>query len=367
MKACVATGEKRRVEYVEIPTPVLRPGTLLLKTRYACICGSDLEYLDGSFSLFWQGVTHPGAVMGHKAAAQLGLNAENFQSRQSIPVIRPGSIPGHEFVAEVVGVGEGVNAWKVGDRVAPGRGIPGVAQPIIQPPIQTAGYETYRAFAEYMLVSPTSVQKVPDNVTDEAAALVEPLSTGIGSVLGSGLAPGKSAVIIGAGKIGLLAMLSARVAGAAPVIVTDLVQSRLDKALGLGADAVIDASKTDVIGEVARITEDGANAVIVCVRDGRVLNEAVEMGCRGATIVLAGYVPPSQVNPMLWGYKQLRIVGVLGGPAGSQDVMALAMYLIAHKQIDPRPIITETISLAECQRAIDSVYNSKNIAVLLKP
>ncbi len=50
MKACVTTRVKRRVEYVEMPTPVLKPGTLLLKTRYACICGSDLEYLDGSLS-----------------------------------------------------------------------------------------------------------------------------------------------------------------------------------------------------------------------------------------------------------------------------------------------------------------------------
>jgi threonine dehydrogenase-like Zn-dependent dehydrogenase len=364
MKACVANGEKRRIEYREVPTPSLESGMLLLKTRYACICGSDLEYLNGSFELIWRGVTHPGAIIGHRVAATLGLSPGTSQPTLAI---NPGSIPGHEFVAEVVGVGEGVNGWEVGDRVAPGSGLPGVPQPQTAMRLPSGGYETYKAFAEYMLTSPLAVQKVPDHVSDEEAALVEPLATGIGSVLGSELGPGQSGVIIGAGKIGLLAMMSARVSGAAPIVVIDVVQSRLDKALELGADAVINAAKVDAISEVAQLTGDGANAIIICVRDGKVLNQAVEMGCRGATIVLAGFVPPVEVNPMLWTVRQLRIVGVLGGPARSQNVIALSMYLIAHKQIDPKPLISEIIPFKDCQKAIDSVYSGKNIAVLLKP
>jgi len=364
MKACVATGEKRKIECREVPKPVIEPGMLLLKTKYAPICGSDLEYLDGSFALFGQGISHPGAIMGHMMAAQLGLDkAMEMPAR----VIQPGSIPGHEFVAEIVEVGEGVNGWAVGDRVVPGSGLPGVPQPprmISRPP---GTYETYRAFAEYMLTPPMAVQKVPDNVTDEEAALVEPLGTGYGSVVGSGLQPGQSGVIIGAGKIGLLAMMSAKVFGASPVNVVDVVQSRLDKALALGADAVINASEVDTVSEVVKLTGDGANAVIICVRDGQVLNQAVEMGCRGATIVLAGFVPPTEVNPMVWTIKQLRVVGVLGGPASGPNVMTMSMYLISHKQIDPRPLISEIIPFDECQRAIDSVYNGTNIAVLLGP
>jgi len=364
MKACVATGEKRSIECKDIPIPEVEPGTLLLKTKYACICGSDLEYLDGSFDLIRQGVTHPGAIMGHQAAAELGIDKiTDIPSR----IIVPGSVPGHEFVAEIVEVGEGVNGWVVGDRVVPGSGLPGVPQPPRMAARPFGGYETYRAWAEYMVTSPLAVQKVADHVSDEEAAFVEPLGTGIGSVIGSGVKPGQSAVIIGAGKIGLLAMMSAKVSGAAPVIVVDVIQSRLDKALEIGADAVIDASKVDVISEVVKLTGDGANAVIICVRDGQVLNQAVEMGSRGATIVLAGFVPPMEVNPMIWTVKQLRIVGVLGGPAGSQNVMTLSMYLIAHKQIDPKPLISEIIPFNDCQRAIDSVYSGKNIAVLLKP
>jgi L-iditol 2-dehydrogenase len=363
MKACVATGEKRRIVCQDVPTPKTEPGMLLLKTRYACICGSDLEYLDGSFNLITKGVGHLGAVIGHRVAAELGLDKMNPNDLpEEVRGIRPGSIPGHEFVAEVVEIGEGVTGWSVGDRA-----VPGVNSSAPPPPPSQPGYETYKAWAEYMTVPPYHVLKVPEHVSDEKAAFVEPLNTGVGSVIGSGLKPGQSGVIIGAGNIGLLAMMSAKLYGASPIIVVDLIQSRLEKALALGADAVINARKADTVSEVARLTGDGANAIIICVRDGDVLNQAAEMGSRGATIVLAGFVPPVEVNPMLWTQKQLRIVGVLGGPAGSENVSVLAMYLVAHKQIDPRPLISEIIPFADVQRAVDSVYSGRNIAVLLKP
>jgi L-iditol 2-dehydrogenase len=365
MKACVATGEIRQVGCREVAAPQAGPGMLLLKTRYACICGSDLEYLDGSFDRITQGVARLGAIIGHRAAAELGVDKMNLKDLPAeFRGIRPGSIPGHEFIAEVVEVGEGVAGWSVGDRAVPGYIVVSGSPEPASPP---TGYETYKAWAQYMVVAPNTVQKVPGHVSDEEAAFVEPLFTGVGSVIGSGLRPGQSGVIIGAGKIGLLAMMSAKVYGASPVIVVDFNQARLEKALALGADAVINAGEEDVVSEVARLTGDGADAVIICVRDGQVLNQAVEMGSRGATIVLAGFVPPVEVNPMLWAVKQLRIVGVQGGPAGSENVSVLSMYLIAHRQIDPRPLISEIIPFAEVQRAVDSVYSGRNIAVLLKP
>jgi len=160
----------------------------------------------------------------------------------------------------------------------------------------------------------------------------------------------------------LLAAMAAKVAGAAPVIGIDLVKSRLDKALEIGVDAVLNPNEVDVITEVAKLTSDGPDGILICVRDGRVLNQAAEMAKRsGSTIVLAGFVLPMEVNPMLWTVKRLKIFGILGGS------MVDSMYLISHKQIDPKPLITEIIPFDDVQRAIDSVYNGDNIAVLLKP
>ena len=353
MKACVATGEKRRIECKEIPTPTVEPGWLLLKTKYACICGSDLEYLDGSFGMIGHGVTHPGAIMGHRIAAEMGIKELPAVSGM---MIRPDSIPGHEFVAEVVEVGEGVNDWSVGDRAVPFAGRPNPLGPA------TSGYETYKCMAEHFVSTPLGIMKVPDHVSDEEAVFVEPLCTGNGAVATAGVRPGQSAVVIGTGKIGLLATMAAKVAGAAPVIGIDLVKSRLDKALEIGVDATLDPNEVDVITEVAKLTGDGPDAILICVRDGRVLNQATEMAKRsGSTIVLAGFVLPMEVNPMLWTVKRLKIFGILGGS------MVDSMYLISHKQIDPKPLITEIIPFDDVQRAIDSVYNGENIAVLLKP
>lgn len=341
MKACVATGEKRRVECRDLPMPKTEPGWLLLKTKYASICGSDLEYLDGSFQHIAHGLTHPPPVARPKKTTDTG--------------IRPGSIPGHEFVAEVAEVGEGIRGWSVGDRAVPlGNPDPqGIGTP-------QQGYENYKCMAEYFLSTPSGLLKVPEHVSDEEAVFVEPLCTGNGAVATAGLRPGRSAVVIGAGKIGLLAAMAAKVAGASPVISVDLVQSRLDKALELGVDAALNANEVDVIAEVVKLTGAGADSVLICVRDGRVLNQAAEMAKRGgATIVLAGFVLPMEVNPMLWAVKQLKIIGILGGN------MMDSMYMISHKQIDPRPLISEVIPFDDCQRAFDSVYNGENIAVLL--
>jgi threonine dehydrogenase-like Zn-dependent dehydrogenase len=295
MKACMATGEKRRIECRDIQTPKAEPGWLLLKTTYACVCGSDLEYLDGSFQLIIEGLTNLPSIAGNKTTAELGS-------------IRPGSIPGHEFIAEVVEVGEGVGGWSVGDRAIPlGHPDPqGIGTP-------NPGYENYRCMAEYFPSTPYGLIKVPDNVTDEEAVFVEPLCTGNGAVAAAGLRPGRSAVVIGAGKIGLLAAMAAKVAGASPVIIVDLVQSRLDKALELGADTALNASDVDIIAEVVKLTGGGADAILICVRDGRVLNQAAEIAKGGGTIVLAGFVSPMEVNPMLWTVKQLSIKGILGG------------------------------------------------------
>jgi len=325
MKACVATGERGKMEYKEVPTPSLEPGMLLLKTKYACICGSDLEYLDG-------------------------------------PNVAPGVIRGHEFVAEVVEVGEGVTEFAIGDRVVP---------------LAYAGGSNYRCWAEYFVAPPIGLQRVPNHVSNEEEVFVEPLCTGMGSVEASGLKPGQSGVIIGVGRLGLLAVMSAKLVGAAPVIAIDIVQSHLDKALELGADAAFNANEVDVVSEVRKLTEGGPHAAILLVRSGNVLNQAVEM-CRpdlglmsrqGSTIVVAGHVLSTEVIPGLW--MGLRLVGVWSGWRGylgeARNMMALALYLVAHKQIDPKPLISEIMPMEDIQRAIDSRYSGENIAVLLRP
>jgi threonine dehydrogenase-like Zn-dependent dehydrogenase len=215
---------------------------------------------------------------------------------------------------------------------------------------------------EYFISPPTYIEKVPDSVSDEEAALANPLWAGVGSVKVAELGPGDSAVIIGAGKIGLGALLCAKVAGAAPVIVIDMIKSRLDKALEMGADVVINAKEVDVVSEVVKLTEAGPDAILICAREARVLNQSVDMVRRGGTILLTGFEALEEVNPVTWLLKNLRLVGTL-----CDAPFSLAMRLIANKQVNVKPLISAIMPLEDVQKAFDSMYSGENIVVLLKP
>lgn len=357
MKAAVVK-DKRLLVYKEVPTPSVQPGTLLLKTKYCSICGSDLEYINNE---------KPGDPA------------------------QEGAILGHEFSAEVVALGEGVEGWSVGDRVTrgehrfpcgqcyycrhqsyhlcQGRGMSPRVLPfgpggILGP----GGYVKYPgAMAEYFLKSSISLQKIPDNVSDEEAALVEPLRTGVSGVLTTGLKLGDSAVVIGAGKIGLGTMLCAKAAGASPVVVIDLINSRLNKALEMGADAALNPDEVDVISEVVKLTEAGPDVVLICTRGGDVLNQAVDMVRRGGIIGLGGWIPPKEIDPMIWWGKQVRFTGVAGGFGGPTGIIYTSLRLIANKQVNVKPLISEIIPLKDVQRAFDSMFSGENIAPLLRP
>ena len=354
MKAVVTTGEKRGVVVEDIPKPQVQPGTLLLKTKYCSICGSDLEYLDGS-----------------------------FEYRGAAGELHAGGILGHEFCAEVVEMGDEVEGWSIGDRVAPGgmrrapcgqcyfcrRGLYNLCwgkdvspRAVYYNEHIPGGYgNKLGAMQEYFVRPPTSVEKVPDSVSDEEAVLVEPLAVSLATVTAASLKDNDPTVIIGAGKIGLGTMMCAKVAKAAPIIVIDIIKSRLDKALEMGADAVINAREADVIPEVVKLAEAGPDAVLICVRDGNVLNQAAEMVRRSGTIVLAGYVAPAEVNAAMWTRKSLKVIPMSGGG------ITAAIRLLAQKQVNVKPMISEIIPLEEAQRAFDSMYSGKNIVALLKP
>ena len=352
MKAAVTTGVKREIVIEDIPVPKVTPGSLLLKTKFCSICGTDLEYLDGTLEYRKGGALHKGAILGH------------------------------EFSAEVVEIGEGVTGWSLGDRVTTNNARAsscgecyycrrrmydlclgkGNARAIYTE-ISKSGYGSRNgAMAEYFRRPANAVLKLPDHVSYEEAALVEPINVGVGAVEASGIKPGDTAVLIGAGKIGLGAMMCMKAAGASPVIMIDIHQKRLEKALQMGADVVLNAKEVDVIDEVVKLTEAGPDTVLICVRDGKVLNQSVDMVRRGGKIVVVGQIPPMEVNPGYWIVKQLRIEAVLG-----KSPMITALNLIAHGQVDVKPMISEIIPLDEVQRGFDSIWSGENIVVLLQP
>ena len=340
MKAAIVKG-KKRIECEEVPKPSVEPGTLLLKTIYASICGSDLEYLDGTLESHMDQGPHAGSAV--------------VQLWREVATLRTGGILGHEYIAEIAEVGEGVSGWQVGQRVVP------------RDQYMDEGYGAKGCMCEYFLRTPEYVLPALDNVSDEEAALVEPMGVSIGAVNWAELNATDSLVIIGVGKIGLLALLYAKAIGVCSIIAIDIVKSRLDKAIEMGADIVLNAKEVDMVAEVLKITGGGADAVIPCVREGKVLNQAVEMVKMHGIIPIAGFIPPTEVDPALWLVKEIRLLSFRGGPPGRKSPLVTAMHLMANKQVNVRPLITAIMPLDEVQKGFDSVYDTDNIVVLLKP
>lgn len=355
MKAASVKG-KGQIQIEEIPKPEVGPGTLLLKVIYCSICGSEVERV---YSPFW-----------------------DIASQEQLATMRR-AILGHEYVARVEDIGEGVTGWSVGDRtvdvhVSCGncyycrrglnflcmhgrvRGHPydGTPSPIPGPP-------RWGAMAEYIVRPVSSRLKVPDSVSDEEAALCEPLATGVTATLCAEVKLADSAVVIGVGHIGLMVLVAARAAGAAPLIAIDKNQSRLDVASEMGANISLNPDHTDVIKAVVDITEAGPDIVFICVSSfvTGVLEEAFEMVRYGGRVIIVGNAAPASLNPSTWLTKEVRVEGTVH----MGEAMVPAMKLLEYKQVNVSPVITEIIPLEEAQRAFDSLRNGTNIAVLLKP
>ncbi len=349
MKAAVVTG-RRRFEIRDIPKPKAVPGTLVLKIKRCAICGTDLEYVD---SPKWEG--EDGGVP--------------MQTREAIL--------GHEWVGEVVEIGDGVQGWEIGDRSVDGRTSCGacywcarsmphlcIGGPTRIAPTEGSSWANmYGAMTEYVIRGARGRIKVPDNVTDEEAALTEPLNVGLAPVYEAGIKAADSVAIIGAGHIGQLTMLAAKAAGAAPIIVTDRIQSRLDKAIELGADYALNADEGDVYEQILDITGAGADGVFVCVREADVLQQSTLAARREGTVAIIGFPKPVALDPIYWLVKHLRIIGC--DPLGRYNWEA--MRLMQYKQVDCRKLVSTIMPLEDVGKAFDSLYAGENLLVMLEP
>jgi len=346
MKAAVVTG-RRRIEIRDIPEPKILPGTVLLKVKLCVICGTDLVFVDD----------------------QRLDNINKFEA-----------VLGHEWVGEVVEVGAGVTGWSVGDRAVDFRASCGqcywcrrglyhlctgaqTGVPTFEGGIPTS---MTGAMAQYILRSPQSLKSimhVPDCVSDEEAAMTEPLNVALAPIYEAGIKPGDSVAILGAGHIGQLTLLAARAAGAAPVIVTDRIKSRLDKALELGADYALNSDAGDVYQRIIEITGVGADVVIICVRGADVLCQSMTAARREGTVAIVGFPKPAELDPIYWLEKHLKIIAC--EPFLRYNLQALKM--MEYKRINCRPLVSAVMPLADVQQAFDSLYQGKNALVMLKP
>ena len=219
------------------------------------------------------------------------------------------------------------------------------------PPVQGCN-EEFIAFPADMCF------KLPENVSTKAGALIEPLSVGFYAVEQSEMNTGDTVVILGSGCIGLVTLLASKARGAGTIIVADLVEARLNKALELGATHVINSKNVDVFEKVKEIT-GGRNADIVFETAGSAVTIAQTpfLTRRGGTVVLVGIAAQEEISYNFAQVmdKELTIKSVFR----YKNIFPKAIAAVGSGAIDVTSIVTHEFALDDIQKAYDEAVNNK--------
>jgi len=269
MKALVLE-EYGKLVYGDVPSPVVGSGEVLVEVKACGICGSDVHGMDGS-----SGRRIPPLIMGHEAA---GVIAE---------------------------VGKGVGGWKSGDRVTFDSTVycgdchfcrAGKINLCDRRRVLGVACEEFRqegALAEYVAVPARILYRIPEGVSFEHAAMVEPISVAVHAVNRTPVRLNDTAVVIGAGVIGLLVVQALRAAGCGRIIAVDLSPTRLELAGELGADEVLRSDEVDVVEAVRERTGGrGADIAVEAVGIDQTVRTAVDCVRKGGAVTLVGNVSP---------------------------------------------------------------------------
>jgi len=342
MKAAMLYGVKK-LSVEEVDVPEVGPGEVLVRVRAATTCGTDLK------------IFRRGYVGG---------------------VIEIPTVFGHEWAGDVAEVGEGLSWPKVGMRVRAGNSAPCLRCKMCQKGKYNLCEDMmwlWGAYAEYIKVPARMVlvnmQEIPLHVSYEEAAIAEPLACVLHGIEEAGVKLGDTVTIIGAGPIGLLHLLCARKLGVEKVVVVDLIDERLDIALKLGADHVVNTGKEDVAERIRGLTGDyGADIVIEAVGLPSTWEQALKLVKRGGTVLEFGGCPPGteiKVSTELLHYKETKILGTFHA---TPVHFKKALNLIASGTINVKPLVTRRMKLERIKEAFEILSTSKSdIKIAITP
>jgi L-iditol 2-dehydrogenase len=341
MKAAMLYGVKDlKVENIDKPTVGL--GEVLVRVKAATTCGTDLK------------IFQRGYVEG---------------------VIELPTVFGHEWAGEVVEVSEELSWPKKGMRVRAGNSAPCLRCRMCQRGDYNLCEDMmwlWGAYAEYIKIPSRMVainmQEIPSHLTFEEAAITEPLACVLHGSEKANVKLGDTVAIIGAGPIGLLHLLVAKKIGTEKVIVSDLVEERLQVAQKLGAE-IVNASQYDPTEKIKEFTEGyGADVVIEAIGLPATWEQALKMVRKGGTVLEFGGCPPGteiKVRTELLHYGQVTVLGTFHA---TPLHFRKALNLLASRTIDVRPLITQKMKLEKIKDAFETLITSKkDIKIAITP
>lgn len=334
MRRVVVSPGSIDVTTVDVPTPMASEA--LVQMVVSGVCGSDTHAAHGR---------HPFVPLPYK--------------------------PGHEVVGVVRAVGAEVTDVAVGQRVTVMPTLPCWTCKMCTTERSNlcenlrffgCGYDQ-GGMADYFTVESNRLVVIPDDLDDRQAALIEPLSTPVHAAKLAGDLNGKKVAILGAGTIGLLVLAAVRHRGAATVVMTDMLPSKRERALRLGADAVVDSAAEDVVAEVRAALGESADVVFDCVAIQQTVSQAVQMALKAGTVVVVG-VPASEVTVPL-PVMQDQQVRLQGSATYVDEDYADAIAIIQAGAVRAEDFITAEFPLAEVARAFETSSGGEQVKVLI--
>lgn len=287
---------------------------------------------------------------------------------------KPNIIRGHEFVGEILEIGEEVEGLKTGDIVVVDPNIPCMkchqcrnGRIHLCKNLTAIGVDIDGGFAEYCLVPSRQVYKLPTNIDPIVGALAEPLACAIHGIDRVGIREGEDVLIIGGGALGLILTQLAINAGASKVFVSEPYKEKRDLALGFGASRVVDPIKEDLLKVIREETDDkGVDIAIEAVGSSKTILQAINAVSDGGRVLFFGVAPEDEVieiSPFEVYRRELTLIGSFVNPF----TMDRAVSLISNRRINLYPLISEILPLKEIEKGIEIASSGKAIRVLVRP
>ena len=276
-------------------------------------------------------------------------------------------IQGHECSGKVVKAGKKVKKVKEGDKVVvQPQVVCGECYPCkhgrynICDNLKVMGFQTEGCAKEYFKVEEAKVLKIPESMSYDEGALVEPLAVACHALKRSEIElKNKNVIVLGAGTIGNLVAQTAKAKGAAKVMITDIIKFRLNLAEECGIDIALDVSKYDLNKEIVReFGIEKADLILECVGSQATINDAINSARKGSDIIVIGVCPEDiRVNI---GFVQDRELRLIGNLMYREEDYLEAIDLIANKKVKADKLITDYFEFKDYDLAYKHIEERKD-------
>jgi len=350
MKAAVWYG-KKDVRVLDVDEPAIGPSKVKIQVVCCGICGTDLhEYAAGPIFI---PVDHPHPLTGAKAPVMLG----------------------HEFSGDVIEIGSEISRVKVGDRVC--------VEPIISCGTCDACFQGKNnlcstiafhgissvdggAFAEVTMADESMVHKIPDSMSYEQGAMVEPAAMVLHAVQRSDFRAGDSVAVFGAGPIGLLLIMAIKAAGATEIVSIETSSARRAHALKIGATKTIDPVENSSVETIRNFIPGGVNVSFEATGVPAVLSDAINCTTfDGQVVVVSVWEGKAELNPNDFVFHERKMLGILG----NCNTFPSTIQMINNGTLPVDDIITKNISLDDIvTEGFEALLQSKDqVKILVRP